>query len=221
LTAEKYSVGGAYYSMERVLIVAKTHLGNDACVGGLALDTNRNVRLLRPGGLHQPENTPFEVGQIWEVDFRPVSRVTPPHIEDVIVTEEQYIGQQPNLRDFLLERVQPWHGGPEKLFDGMLVLEGLSGYISRRKGIPTCSVGFWLPDSSLIMTLKNNKPSYQIMDGNGSRFGRSFAIKYVGFAPPKYRIPAGSLLRVSLARWWVQSEVNEERCYLQLSGWYL
>ena len=36
-------------------------------------------------------------------------------------------------------------------------------------------------------------------------------------------IPAGTLVRVSLARWWrpEDSEPNfEERCYLQLSGWY-
>lgn len=207
--------------MERVLIVAKTHMANDACVGGLALETNRNVRLLRPGGQHQPENTPFEVGQIWELDFHQPSRVTPPHIEDVIVTEEHYIGQQPDLRNFLMQRVQPWQGGPDKLFDGMLMIDGTNGYICRRKGIPECSVGYWLPDKSLTMTIKYNKPAYQISGESSSRFGRSFAIKYVGFSNPIYRIPVGSLLRVSLARWWVQSEANEERCYLQLSGWHV
>jgi len=207
--------------MERVLIVAKTHMGNDACVGGLALDTNRNVRLLRPGGFHQPENTRFEVGQIWELDLHLPSRVTPPHVEDVIVTEERYIGQQPDLRNFLMQRVQPWQSGPDKLFDGLLVIEGTSGYICRRNGIPKCSVGYWLPGNSLTMTLKNNKPSYQISGESSSRYKRSLAIKYVGFSNPIYRIPAGSLLRVSLARWWVPPESNEERCYLQLSGWYL
>ena len=207
--------------MERVLIVAKTHMGNDACVGGLALDANRNVRLLRPGGSHQPENTAFEVGQLWELDFHQPSRLTPPHIEDVIVTEEHYIGQQPDLRNFLVQHVQPWQGGPDKLFDGLLITEGTSGYISRSNGIPTCSVGYWLPDTSLTMTLKNNKPSYQIGRENSSRYRRPLVIKYVGYSNPTYRIPVGSLLRVSLARWWVQSEANEERCYLQLSGWYL
>src|SRR4051794_19407336 len=115
--------------MERVLIVAKTHMGNDACVGGLALDTNSNVRLLRPGGSHQPENTRFEVGQIWELDLHHPSRVTPPHVEDVIVTEEHYVGQQSDVRKFLMQHVQPWQGGPDKLFDGLLVIEGTGGYI--------------------------------------------------------------------------------------------
>ena len=210
--------------MERVLIVARTRMSNDACVGGLALDSNRNVRLLRPGGLHQPENTSFDVGQVWELDFHQPSRITPPHVEDVIVTKEHYIGKQPDLRNFLMQRVQTWQGGPDKLFDGLLVLESASGYICRRKGIPNCSVGYWLPDNSLTMTYKNNKPSYQMEYRNEesrSHYRRAFSIKYVGFSDPIYRIPVGSLVRVSLARWWVQSEADEERCYLQLSGWYL
>jgi hypothetical protein len=210
--------------MERVLIVAKTRMSNDACVGGLALDTNRNVRLLRPGGLHQPENTSFDVGQVWELDSHQPSHLTPPHIEDVIVTKEHYVGQQPDLRNFLMQRIQPWRGGLDKLFDGLLVIEGASGYVSRYKGIPKCSVGYWLPDTSLTMTFKNNKPSYQLeyrSRENSSPHRRSFSIKYVGFSNPIYRIPAGSLIRVSLARWWVQPETDEERCYLQLSGWYL
>jgi hypothetical protein len=207
--------------MERVLIVARTHMSNDVCIGGLALDSNRNVRLLRPGGFHQPENTPFEVGQIWELDFHQRPRLIPPHIEDVIVTEEHYIGQQPHLRNFLMQHVQPWQGGLDKLFDGLLVIDSASGYICRRNGIPKCSVGYWLPDNSLTATLKNNKFSYQISGESSSRYRKSPAIKYVGCSNPIYRIPAGSLLRVSLARWWVQAETDEERCYLQLSGWYL
>ena len=207
--------------MERVLIVAKTRMANDACVGGLALDSNRNVRLLRPGGLHQPKNTSFDVGQVWEVEFHQLSSLTPPHVEDVIVTNEHYVGQQPDLRNFLMQRVQSWQGGLDKLFDGLLVIEGTSGYICRRNGIPKCSVGYWLPDNSFTMTYKNNKPSYQMSGESSSRYRRSFSIKYVGFSNPIYRIPAGSLLRVSLARWWVQSEIDEERCYLQLSGWFL
>ena len=48
-------------------------------------------------------------------------------------------------------------------------------------------------------------------------------LKYVGEESPIKVIPAGTLVRVSLARWWrpEDSEPNfEKRCYLQLSGWY-
>jgi hypothetical protein len=34
-------------------------------------------------------------------------------------------------------------------------------------------------------------------------------------------LEANTLLRLSLARWWQQAPELEERCYLQLSGWYL
>ena len=38
----------------RVLIVAKTHMGCLACVGGLSLDDHRNVRLLKPDAWNHP-----------------------------------------------------------------------------------------------------------------------------------------------------------------------
>ena len=45
--------------------------------------------------------------------------------------------------------------------------------------------------------------------------------KYVGLQPTEDIIPKGTLLRVSLARWWSPNDVEvENRCYLQLSGWY-
>ena len=36
-----------------------------------------------------------------------------------------------------------------------------------------------------------------------------------------HQIPLNTLVRISLARWWVPAGMSEERCYLQLSGWYL
>lgn len=210
--------------MERVLIVAKTQMGSVACIGGLSLDTNKSVRLLRSDGSNQPMNTLFDVGQVWELDFHRSSQITPPHVEDVFVTKEQYIGQQSNLRTFLIQRVQPWEGGPEKLFNGLLSIDHTKGFISRRSGIPNCSTGYWLPDTELILTYRDNKPYYEIdylirISNDSSR--RTLSIKYVGFSDPIPQIRVKCLVRVSLARWWTRSGVNEERCYLQLSGWYL
>lgn len=65
--------------MERVLIVAKTHISNyKACVGGLTRDTNKSIRLLCPDGSNQPANTPYDVGQVWELEFYPRAEITPP-----------------------------------------------------------------------------------------------------------------------------------------------
>lgn len=42
-----------------------------------------------------------------------------------------------------------------------------------------------------------------------------------GFQTPLDYIPQGTVLRMSLANWWKKGDSDEERCYLQLSGWYL
>jgi hypothetical protein len=46
--------------------------------------------------------------------------------------------------------------------------------------------------------------------------------KYVGMEEPIAVIPERAIDRFSLARWApFPPGVDEERCYLQLSGWYL
>src|SRR5947209_92779 len=96
----------------RVLIVAKTRMHWTACVGGLALDNNQGVRLLTADGSNQPVNTDYEVGQVWDLEFKPKPDIRPPHVEDVMVVGRQLVGTEPKLRQLLMERVQPWHGPP-------------------------------------------------------------------------------------------------------------
>ncbi len=211
--------------MARVLIVAKTRMGEySVCVGGLNLETNEGVRLLRSDGSNQPNDTRFEVGQVWELVFQPHYGITRPHVEDIRVMRETYIGPTSNLRNMLMQRVQPWCGEPDQLFEGKLLLER-TGYISRMRGLPSCSTGFWLPTCPLSQSLsfREGQPYYQIIMQPEDVFPavRKLFIKYVGFADPIGLIPAGTLVRVSLARWWQRPGTDEERCYLQLSGWYL
>ena len=211
--------------MARVLIVAKTHMGEYlACVGGLNLETNQGIRLLRADGSNQPKDTRFEVGQIWELTFQPHPGATSPHVEDVRVTHETYIYSTINLRNMLMQRVQPWRGGPDQLFDRKLTLEK-TGYITRTRGLPSSSTGYWQPEYplNLSFTFREGQPYYQIITQPEEVFPavRKLFIKYVGYADPVHRIPAGTLVRVSLARWWQRPGTDEERCYLQLSGWYL
>ncbi len=207
--------------MERVLIVAKTHMNNAACVSGLTIETNKGIRLLRSNGFNQQIDTKFEVGQVWELDFHPASKIISPHIEDVIVTRERFIGQYTNLVSLLMERVQPWQGEPDQLFDGLLIVDRTSAYISKSRGIPNCSTGYWLPNSPLNLTQKNEKSYYQIMYETHNPYQGTLSIRYVGFTAPIQHIPAHTLIRVSLARWWMPTGVDDERCYLQLSGWYV
>ncbi len=182
------------------------------CIGGLRLDNTAGVRLLTRYSSKQPVDTPFDIGHIWDLRFRSAG-VRPPHIEDVTVFSEKYIGVQPDLRDFLLHRVCPWHGGPDQLYNGLLCADGKSGYICASRGLPRCSTGFWLPDKPLHLTRIFNDKLYYSYEG-------TLNIRYVGCMDPLEQIPAHSLLRVSLSRWWAPEGVREDRCYLQLSGWY-
>lgn len=206
--------------MERVLIVAKTHMKSGVCLGGLTRAQNRGVRLLPPNRPHYPADTHFEVGQVWDLEFHHAAGVEPPHVEDVFVTGEKFVAQLPNTREILLERIHPWQGGPEQLYDGLLRISSGKGYISEHNAIPTMSTGFWITDQPLTLkyTLDRDhiKPNYRF-----SNSASALTIPFVGFAEPIKHIPAGTLLRVSLARWFDQNGRTERRCYLQLSGWYL
>lgn len=210
--------------MERVLIVAKTKMSNGVCIGGLALSTNRNVRLLTSNGSKQPANTKFDVGQIWDVDFQSPEVIKPPHVEDVEVHNVKYIGQQMHLCDFLMERIKPWQGGVEQLFNGYLTSERESCYVPEYITPPIMSTGFWLPNEALE---RAKNPQYYVsritalIDDEYGVHDERIYIRYVGFSPPLSLIPAETLVRVSLARWWKSPSATEQRCYLQLSGWYV
>jgi hypothetical protein len=197
------------------VIVGKTNMNGARCVGGITFQ-GTNVRLLDAAGRNQPVNTPFEVGQIWDLDFAPRQNCRPPHVEDVLVAAAAAGGVQQNLRDWILAHDQPWIGSVYELFGGLVAFTNNgSGYISDGTGLPARSTGFWIPDAPLT----RDDRRYIYNDGILQR-----RLTFVGVAQPVDVIPQGSLVRVSLARWWRPPNADpdfEERCYVQLSGWYL
>jgi len=200
----------------KVLIVAKTHMQNAACIGGI-LESNRSVRLLQPNAHNHPPETEYQVGQIWEVEFQERQETIPPHVEDILIQKRKFIGTYATLGKYLRTKVNIWKGGIENLYDGLIrFTQNGSGYISHRVGIPNVSTGYWLPDKPLIYD--NNSP-----DKIKYTYANSKHISYVGYEKHLATIPANTLVRVSLARWWKPDNAPEmeERCYLQLSGWYL
>jgi hypothetical protein len=201
----------------KILIVAKTHMKDAACVGGIIYETGQGVRLLTKNGNNQPANTPFEVGQIWELDLTPHDDPELPHTEDVFVYKQQYHAEQKNIGALLLRRVYVWRGSWRQIFDSLIRLtHNGSGYISQLYGIPSHSTGFWLPAEPLYRTEENNKIRYLYREQ-----GFTLNLPYTGFAPAhEASIAAGTLVRLSLARWWQPAPDAEARCYLQLSGWY-
>lgn len=200
-----------------VIIVSKTHMTKAACVGGV-LANGKFVRLLNSDGYNQDSDTDIEVGEVYTISFSEREDKTPPHIEDILVHSMTYkftFESIDKMVEYLTSKlkVKIWKGSSDVLFDGNLQwTSGGSGYISESGGVPNNSVGFWIPDKDLKRNDFNEKVrySYPIRWRN---------ISYVGFQNPVDKIPAGTLVRVSLARWWSPNE-DEERCYLQLSGWY-
>jgi hypothetical protein len=200
-----------------VLITSKTHKGKAACVGGMLIESIEFVRLLNSGNWDQYADTDFEIGDIWDIDFVQREDVDPPHIEDVIIGRKKYLREIKNLSDFILNSgVTIYRGSPNRIFNGLLNWTGNgSGYIDNKENLPANSVGFWISDKDLEL----NDKHYLYPPDNP--FMKTKKIRYVGFDPPIDAIPTGTLIRVSLARWWKPEDSDiEERCYLQLSGWY-
>lgn len=202
-----------------VLIVSKTDMRDNlhVCVGGIELPNLAPVRLLQPGENFQLCTTEFEIGQIWDIDYTRRNQVRPPHIEDVIVNKKLLVKSGIDINAFIIQSsVAVWRGSPDSLFYGCngTTANG-SLYVSERTGIPPHSTGFWIPSEDLIYNLRSRAYEYSPM-----LYQR---LKYAGLQPPVEVIPKGTIVRVSLARWWKPSDADpdfEERCYVQLSGWY-
>jgi hypothetical protein len=201
-----------------VIILSKTHMNHGkCCVGGLA-DNGEYVRLLTNIGENQPENTPFKIRQIWSIEYEYRHNNIHPHIEDVLIQSKSFIGDlKPNFKviDIIKERKSKiWYGSPNNLFDELIKwTSGGSGYINK-DSVPDHSVGFWISNKDLIRR-DYNGVRYSYPSENSWR-----SLKFVGLEDPISNIPAGTLIRVSLARWWKQDANTEDRCFLQLSGWY-
>ena len=203
-----------------VIIVSKTHMSSMACVGGVLAD-GRLVRLLDENGRNQPGDTKLNVGDVYKIIFKERGGKKPPHVEDILVLEMTFkfsFDPIDKMVSHLQEKIKVkiWKGSPEILFDGKLqwTTSG-SGYISETGEIPSNSVGFWMPDKDLTRNDFGEKIryNYQQIQENSRK------IPFVGYQTPVDTIQAGTFLRVSLARWWKRKD-DEERCYLQLSGWY-
>lgn len=204
---------------DKVIVVSKTQMRCEYCVGGI-LEDGSFVRLLKSDGHNQDTATIFTIGRWYDIEYRERLYKRPPHIEDILVLSAIPCETDSpiNLRGFIKNRfpAKIWNGGAAILFDGKLKWSDSGSAYINSEAIPEHSVGFWMPNIDLRMKKfeDTGKTKYSYFDG------RWYNIPYVGLQDPIPTIPAGTLLRVSLARWWQKDETTEERCYLQLSGWY-
>jgi hypothetical protein len=199
----------------KVLIAGRTKMhGSSRCIGGIT-ESGKSVRLIQARGRNWDSSAPFKIGELWEIDFAALSATTPPHVEDVLVKSYKLLGVEKKPRNYLLARIAPWCGGIDELYDGLVGYTGKNnGYISHSTGLPDRSTWFWTPDQDLV--LREDGKHYDYVDGFISK-----GLSYKGEPKALSTIPGGTLVRVSLARWWKPDDVDdlEERCYLQLSGW--
>lgn len=202
----------------KVLIVAKTRMGGGACVGAIALEDGRSLRLIdahveahNGGGMH------YAVGEVWEIDAAPAAQIEPPHSEDFIVQSSRRIGRMSNPAAFVEQHMPPATDGLETLFAGKLQrTSGGALFVAASTGLPGFSTCFWRPDRPLRRVETSYRIRYVYPTDNGGA-----TLVFVGFQDPPAEIPAGTLVRVSLTRPWRSPDRpdDELRCYAQLSGW--
>ncbi len=201
----------------KTLIVGRTKMGSMRCIGALCED-GRSLRLLDAQGHNWLPSVGFDVGQEWDLAFTNGANLRPPHVEDVLVTGGNFVGNVADVRGTTLSRVQPWVGSPSALFNGAVSYTNKhNGYIEG--AAPDRSTWFWIPDKDLA--LRDDGKHYDYLS-NFLSITIPKGLTYVGERDPVAMIPAGTLVRVSLARWWRPDGDDSfpERCYVQLSGWY-
>ena len=203
----------------RVLIVAKTRMGGGACIGGITQD-GKSVRLIAAGiDAHDGAGLEYEVGDVWAVEATPAPDIIPPHVENIIVHRKRRL---PPFRDpiAIIEQFMPSKvGGPEVLYEGLTQsTPNGSLYISKSGSLPPYSTTFWRADRPLVLDTTGKRVRYRY-----STEGGGCTLTFVGFQEPPQTLPAGTLLRVSLAHPWRPDDgsITEYRCYVQLSGWFL
>jgi ATP-dependent DNA helicase RecQ len=203
----------------RVLIAAKTRRGAGACVGGITRD-GKSVRLVAANAeTNDRAGLEYNVGEVWEIESSPDPRIVPPHVENIIVRSARRVDRVENIEPIVERFMPPVCGGPENLFEGRLQSMASGAlYIAERTGLPSRSTMFWRPDRPLTMDVEGKRIRYRYPTADGGR-----TLTFVGFQEPVESIPAGTLLRVSLAHWWRPQDRPEEelRCHAQLSGWFL
>lgn len=207
----------------KVVIVAKTRMGGGACIGAIGFD-GRSLRLIPPDAdTNDHFNMEYNVGEVWDIEGEAAKTVIPPHVENFIVHHKRRLPQLDDLISFIERHMPPHTGGVELLYEGLTqatphgALPHGALYIAERTGIPACSTLFWRPDQPLTLDDNGQRLRYRYPTADGGN-----TLTFVGFQEPIAEIPAGTLLRVSLAHWWRPPErpEHEQRCHVQLSGWF-
>ena len=131
--------------------------------------------------------------EIWEIDLLDCPRQPRRMLKMFSSRATSASGLKKKPRDYLLARVDPWDGGIDEIYDGLVEYTGNhNGYISHSTGLPDRSTWFWTPDQDL--ELREDGTHYDYVDGFLPK-----GLSYKGEPEAPSSIPAGTLVRVSLA----------------------
>lgn len=204
--------------MIRVVVVGKTHMGKNPpgyCIGALRLRGWAAYRLKAPGGAYSwPTNCGIDIGDILEVEGKRPTETRNPHTEDFIVETYRIVGRyDSSLADDIYDNCQVAENLSD-LFERCITELGTDKLGIDADDVPNFSTQFWVPKNPLTLEWQQyqnepKKPYYRY---------RRWVIPYKGVDEPIETIPAGSLVRLSLAQWFPP---EAPKCYLQLSGWFL
>ncbi len=139
----------------RCYIVAKTRAKSCYCIGAIT-ETGKGIRLSeRDNFPFMPVESSFEVGGMWNLKFRSCHNLTPPHLEDVVVLEQSYLGHIPNVVSIIQSISGICQGGFDSLYSGLLQGPVSSGnmYLGKNKPIASNSVEFWRPATTMTFEI--------------------------------------------------------------------
>jgi hypothetical protein len=152
---------------------------------------------------------------MFRVTYQPMTPCAPPHVEDVQVVERTWLKCKTADVRVAAGMVPHWRGRIEQCFDGQLCWRPSGAGFAKRLHVPGCSTGFWRPSNSL------HRDQFGRYWADGTAWNKSVpkrSLPYVGVAEAPSVIPANTLVRLSLSRWYKPPESPEEGCWLQLSG---
>ena len=215
--------------MPKVLIVGKTRMRSGVCLGGIVLTNCRSVRLLPQTGYSHPKNTPYNVGEIWDLELQeiPQCELTAPHTEDVRIIPKSHVKSlsMRKLKNRIHRIADAPLVNPKQLFDDCIRFTAQKKALVYRHGnIPQYSTGFWRFDQALHRHHDESGKERYLYCRNGITCDFSdqdlvLDVQYVGRGAPIESIPPDTLMRFSLSREFRAGKYNG--FWLQLSGWFL
>jgi len=207
----------------KAVIVAKTRMGCNFCIGAVDTTSHKLLRLIprKDPEFHSWSKFKANVGSIVNFTGTPSPRFEAPHVEDFLVNKYNRIGTMPNLPSWIRKNCTVWTGDLSQLFDGKMKFTSKGkGHIDRGAPLPSSSVGFWEIPSPMMKILVEDKIRFNMYSQSGQLL---IDVPFVGadaITLPQ-QLDTGTLVRVSLSRWLPsRTPAFDDACWLQLSGYY-